>query len=302
MKILCLDGGGVRGLISLRFLAELEQTTGQTIPELFDFFGGTSIGAIIVSLFAYKKYSAKIILEQILTRDKLLRICPESLLDSVFGVVQFQPKYQNSQLKTVLEELLGTVRLSETDKKVMITGFDLEKHRPIFFKNYFDSKDGDTLVSDICTVSASAPLYFAPHYLVGRNLWGIDGGMANNNPSDGAIIDAISLCNGKIDLLSVGTGYSHSVIDASSSPDWGLLDWVTKGKLIDLMMGGSIDSSDYRARSLCKALNHRYVRIQHAIPENNLVMDNFSIDNLDQLQQIALDWWTLDKQRVVETF
>ncbi|MEM7026379.1 MAG: patatin-like phospholipase family protein, partial [Pseudomonadota bacterium] len=47
IRILSLDGGGIRGLISLEILRHLEEATGKPIAELFDVVAGTSTGGII---------------------------------------------------------------------------------------------------------------------------------------------------------------------------------------------------------------------------------------------------------------
>ena len=47
MKILAIDGGGIRGLIPALVLAEIEKRTGRPISSLFDLVAGTSTGAII---------------------------------------------------------------------------------------------------------------------------------------------------------------------------------------------------------------------------------------------------------------
>lgn len=46
-RLLALDGGGIRGLMELVILAEIEKKTGRKIHELFDLVGGTSTGGII---------------------------------------------------------------------------------------------------------------------------------------------------------------------------------------------------------------------------------------------------------------
>jgi hypothetical protein len=53
-KLLALDGGGIRGVLSLEILAEIERTiaakTGVTrLGDYFDYIGGTSTGAIIAA-------------------------------------------------------------------------------------------------------------------------------------------------------------------------------------------------------------------------------------------------------------
>ena len=47
MKVLAIDGGGIRGLIPARVLAEIERRCGRRAAELFDLVAGTSTGAII---------------------------------------------------------------------------------------------------------------------------------------------------------------------------------------------------------------------------------------------------------------
>lgn len=54
-RILCLDGGGIRGLIQLEVLSQLEKKTGRKITELFDWIIGTSTGGIIALGLVYGK-------------------------------------------------------------------------------------------------------------------------------------------------------------------------------------------------------------------------------------------------------
>lgn len=46
-RILFLDGGGMKGLIQIEILSQLEEQTGRRITELFDWIVGTSTGGII---------------------------------------------------------------------------------------------------------------------------------------------------------------------------------------------------------------------------------------------------------------
>lgn len=52
-RILCLDGGGIRGLIQLEVLSQLEKKTGRKITELFDWIIGTSTGGLIALGLVY---------------------------------------------------------------------------------------------------------------------------------------------------------------------------------------------------------------------------------------------------------
>src|SRR5258708_30911282 len=48
--ILCLDGGGMRGILTIQLLKKLEEIAGIPCYELFDIVAGTSTGAIIAGL------------------------------------------------------------------------------------------------------------------------------------------------------------------------------------------------------------------------------------------------------------
>lgn len=46
-RLLCLDGGGIRGLILVQMLIELEIVFGKPIQYCFDWIAGTSTGGIL---------------------------------------------------------------------------------------------------------------------------------------------------------------------------------------------------------------------------------------------------------------
>ena len=52
-RILCLDGGGVRGLVQIEILRQIEKRTGKKITDLFDWIVGTSTGGIIALALVY---------------------------------------------------------------------------------------------------------------------------------------------------------------------------------------------------------------------------------------------------------
>ena len=52
-RILCLDGGGIRGLITLCILQEIERRMNMNITEIFDWIVGTSTGGIIALGLCY---------------------------------------------------------------------------------------------------------------------------------------------------------------------------------------------------------------------------------------------------------
>ena len=55
-RILFLDGGGMKGLVQIEILSQLEKETGRKITELFDWIVGTSTGGIIALALVHGKY------------------------------------------------------------------------------------------------------------------------------------------------------------------------------------------------------------------------------------------------------
>ncbi len=64
-RMLALDGGGIRGLITLGILSQIEeliyQRTGQKLCEYFDYIAGTSTGAIIAAGLSLGKTTAELV-------------------------------------------------------------------------------------------------------------------------------------------------------------------------------------------------------------------------------------------------
>jgi patatin-like phospholipase/acyl hydrolase len=79
-KILSLDGGGIRGVLSARLLQEVETTIRQTykqeLHEYFDLITGTSTGSIITAAIACQMKAQQMI-------DVYLKEGENIFLDSV---------------------------------------------------------------------------------------------------------------------------------------------------------------------------------------------------------------------------
>ena len=54
-RVLCLDGGWMKGLILIEMLSAIERATGKRIVDLFDWFVGTNTGGILALALVYSK-------------------------------------------------------------------------------------------------------------------------------------------------------------------------------------------------------------------------------------------------------
>jgi len=96
-RILSLDGGGMRGLIQLEILFEIEKLTGKPIVKLFDWIIGNSIGGIMALGLVYADMS----LNQL--RRLYFRI-----KDEVFSSRRPGFGYNTKALETILQKEFGT--------------------------------------------------------------------------------------------------------------------------------------------------------------------------------------------------
>jgi uncharacterized protein len=283
-RILSLDGGGLRGLITVRLLQQLNQsTTTKGWLDKVDLIAGTSTGGILALGIASEK-----------TLDDMANIYikegPKIFDDSFWDNLRDLGKsvgadYSNKALKKTLINTFGNQTLGALNKKVTIPTFDLDNEnkdskkrtwKPKIFHNFAgNDSDAKFLLSDVALYTSAAPTYFpsADGY--------IDGGVFANNPSMVALVQAISERNKTIEraniddivLLSVGTGVSLSYIKGQTL-DWGYAQWVKP--LINILMDGVAGISDYQTAQL---LGDRYQRLQ-------IVFDSKETIELDDVSKL----------------
>jgi patatin-like phospholipase/acyl hydrolase len=126
--ILALDGGGIRGAASARFLALLEAELGRPLSQVFDLYAGTSTGAIIAGALGIKGMSAREI-SSLYAPDNASTIMDKSPWDRVAGLIQSAPKYDGSGKRKVLDRYFGKTTLGEARRPTLIVAYDVEKRR-----------------------------------------------------------------------------------------------------------------------------------------------------------------------------
>src|SRR5215510_14343559 len=199
-RILCIDGGGIRGIIPAIVLAEIERRTGRRIHQLFDFIAGTSTGGILALALVkpVKKglrrpqYRAKDVIELYETQGR--RIFSRSLLHQLVSLDGLaNKKYQAGPIETVFEEFFGEVMLSQALSDVMVTSFDIQKRDAFFFRSYRaeKKKEFDFLMRNVARATSAAPTYFEPELIKNdKKAYAlVDGGVFANNPSMCAMVD-----------------------------------------------------------------------------------------------------------------
>lgn len=55
--LLCLDGGGVKGLVIIQLLIAIEKASGVATKDLFDWVAGTSTGGILALAILHSEHS-----------------------------------------------------------------------------------------------------------------------------------------------------------------------------------------------------------------------------------------------------
>lgn len=280
-RILSLDGGGVRGVVTLEFLLQLEKQAKLNCQKDFEIYAGSSTGSIIASFLALG-----VDVERILEAYK-------TFATNVFGNASyfsfFQPKYDHQQLRVELEaffdacEVSKDVRFKQIPKKIMITTVNLDdqeqgRWRFELIENMTGKFHEKELIEAIME-STAAPTYFS------SESDHVDGGVAMNDPSLAALsysLDPEIQNLNQFVILGIGTGYTKRFVQPNES--WGLFQWAfsgskTSGK--DPIVNLLIDVQEQLPSQLCqKLLGNRYLKINFALPEETPLDDAEAIGPL----------------------
>jgi predicted acylesterase/phospholipase RssA len=272
MKVLAIDGGGIRGLIPALVLAEIEQRTGRPISSLFDLVAGTSTGAILAcGLTRPQPMSA----EQLaaIYEEEGPQIFDASLLkqvSSLGGLID--ERYDSSGLVTSLRRHLGDTRLADAVTDILITVYDLEARQALELR-----RDDDVSMVDAAHASSAAPTYFEPVRLGARTL--VDGGVFAINPAVLAYAEA----DGQVDVLaSLGTGQQTRPLPYDRVKDWGQIQWARP--ILDVVFDGGADAVD---SVLERLIDGAYFRLQTRLDEASDDLDDASPENLAALRREA---------------
>ena len=286
-----MDGGGVRTLASITFLKLLEKKLGVKIHEKFDFFIGTSAGAISCLALASKNFSA-IDLEKIWAPNNLKKTMQSSSWELRLGLLQSNPKYTNVGKREVLKKYFEKTTLGESNKPVAVLSYDIQKRSPVLFRSY-DKEDKDISLVDVGDATSAAPIYY-PTAKVG-NRYLIDGAIVANHPVLHGYVEAKKLFpDSEIRVLSVGTGLSKRSLNGEASIKWGIVGWLMHD-LFGLMVESSLDHE-----LAGEIIGEHYLRVNSAINSVNRRLDDRSSSNIQRVVKMGEDWWEQFGDRTVK--
>ena len=196
--VLCIDGGGIRGLIPAVILAYIEQhmkcvlkeqlcndkaVDQLRIADYFDLIAGTSTGGIIAlgltkpDSSERPEYTAERLVNLYLNEGKKIFYRPEShCIGSVGGWMN--KKYPAEGIQEVLKTYFGCITLDQAVTRVLIPTYDMRGAwvhwrkkfdcrrggHPRFFKSYSlkDAPLERPLMRNVARATSAAPTYFEP--------------------------------------------------------------------------------------------------------------------------------------------
>ena len=282
MRILSIDGGGIRGIIPAFVLVTLEALTRRRISELFDLIVGTSTGGILAlgcvapGSGGRPAYTARDLLDVYLKHGGDIFGTKVNL-----GLGVFEEKYSNAGLSRVLHSYFGAARMNQALVDVAVTAYDLRYREPVVLSNRNGFKAA--AMAHCAQATSAAPTFFEPAelWLDAERRFLIDGGVWANNPAHEALAmaEAISLDPAsEHTLLSLGTGTFPEPLDPVDAASWGKAQWLRP--LMEIMFDGQDDAAHHRCREAVPS----YLRLQTVRPKGvQPAMDDASQSNLHAL-------------------
>jgi patatin-like phospholipase/acyl hydrolase len=301
IKILSIDGGGIRGIIPALLLAEIEKRTERPIARLFDLIAGTSTGGILALGISIPKnppaplYAASQLIE--MYEREGARIFSRSLSHRATACGNLRrAKYSANGIDQVLLEYFGDSRLSDAATDVLIASYEIERSLPFFFRSAIarERSDYDFPAREVARATSAAPTYFEPMKLLTGTFTDhytlIDGGVFANNPAACALVEARTTQPDATDFLvvSLGTGELNCCLPYEQAKNWGVVRWAMP--VLEVVFDGVSRSVDYQLRQLLSGTSaecKRYYRFQTTLDSHNHRLDNASPENITALKALA---------------
>lgn len=234
-RILCIDGGGIKGVFPASFLATIEDTLDKPVSRFFDLIVGTSTGGII-ALGMGLGFSARQMLA--FYEDSGPKIfCGNGRLRWLRQLLR--AKYEPTALRSALHDVFGKRLIGESSTRLVIPSFNVETgevhvwktaHHPRLQRDYRHD------AVEVALSTAAAPTYF-PTHLTQKGIPLIDGGVWANNPVAIATVEALGILGwgaSEIQILSLGCTTPPLAINWGRNHSLGIVGW--SRKIVDVFM------------------------------------------------------------------
>lgn len=300
-KILCIDGGGIKGLYSAVVLDKLEKKFDCLLSDKFDLICGTSTGGILALAAAlkipmhkavemYKEKGKKIFNER-------LKKIPFAKKMLTFKQAALCSKYSQKQLKIALKEVYGVKTMGDCCNLVCIPAFNVSTGKPTVFKRDYGElcRDNKTTCVDVALATTAAPTYFPVHKI--NNIKYADGGLWANNPIMVGLIEFLFKISklkdseyNEVQILSISS-FSTPKGEVVRKMNRSFLNW--KNTIFDAFPTGQSESEMLFLKELTPHLNFNLnlQRIQNVLLAGDyselLEMDNASSKALEELEAIG---------------
>lgn len=240
LRILSIDGGGIKGILPAAVLAECERRflKGGSAASYFDMIAGTSTGGII-ALGMAAGMRAEEVLEIYLRHGSEIFprpwTPPTRFGRAMRSAYQFARdlavyRYNREPLERALRDRFGNRTLGSVNVRLNIPAFDgfnevnvlKTPHHPDFRLDWQEE-----LVT-VALATSAAPTFFSTYRNGTRHF--ADGGVWANNPVMVALVDAMSCFNvdrHKIEVLSLGCGDQDLRMTDGQIKRGGMFHWRT---------------------------------------------------------------------------
>uniref|UniRef100_A0A336LIZ5 CSON011770 protein n=1 Tax=Culicoides sonorensis TaxID=179676 RepID=A0A336LIZ5_CULSO len=206
IRILSIDGGGIRGIMVMELLLRLEKLTGRKLFELFDMCVGVSTGAILVCALAAERnmtVQEGITLYKQIGKKLFYEPSALEMLSNTSRLMWSHAYYDVDLWEKMLQKHVGYRRIIDTVKlphcpkicciSTTVTDRRIDAH---CFRNYVFPPNIQSIYNgshtaklwEVVRASSAAPAYFGDFALQGELYQ--DGGVLFNNPTAVAIHEA----------------------------------------------------------------------------------------------------------------
>lgn len=316
VRVLAIDGGGIRGIIPAKVLTALETIADRPTSELFDLIVGTSIGGIAAMDLAlprddgrpapaseigefYETHGPVIFPHAPLsfprTRDDLRELINRvGTQAAMFGS---NPELGNARyspvgIEAALQKRFGESRLSDAAIDVVVTAYDVRSSEPVLFRSAVARQDPhqNYLMRDVARATSAAPTVFPPLRLPtpdGSYRILIDGGVFANNPSMIGYAEAMRMAGWRgirlksLHVVSLGTGMASS--RSVDYEEFVTRSWFRLAE--DIFQAANRGQAGLYDSLLQSLLESRYTRFQIELPPAaSFDMDDVSEENIKALR------------------